>query len=153
DNFYGFMFKDQTLKANFNLTSNYLEIADLMTTSSESTSSEKTATAQANSEDFKIPSFLDCLISAKANTVVYDNLTLKDVSGKLAIKDGTVSLQNVKTSIFGGNIGLDGLVSTKGVKPLFDMGLNLNNLDISQAFTQLEMLGKIAPIAGVISGK
>lgn len=153
DNFYGFMFKDQTLKANFNLTSNYLEVADLMTTSSEPTSSEKNATAQENSEDFKIPSFLDCLISAKANTVVYDNLTLKDVSGKLAIKDETVSLQNVKTSIFGGNIGLDGLVSTKGAKPLFDMGLNLNNLDISQAFTQLEMLEKIAPIAGVISGK
>ena len=154
DNFYGFIFKDQTLKANFNLNSNHLEVSDFMTTSTtEKTPSEKTETAQASTEEFKIPSFLDCLISAKANTVVYDNLTLKDVSGKLAIKDETVSLQNVMTSIFGGKIGLDGSVSTKGAKPLFDMGLNLNNLDISQAFTQLEMLEKIAPIAGVISGK
>ena len=150
DNFYGFMFKDQTLKANFNLTSNHLEVADLMTTSTE-TQSEETTTAP--SEDFKIPSFLDCLISVKANTVVYDNLTLKDVSGKLAIKDETVSLQNMMTSIFGGTIGLDGIVSTQGAKPLFDMNLNLNALDISSAFTQLEMLEKIAPIAGVISGK
>src|SRR5690554_1609751 len=150
DNFYGFMFKDQTLKANFNLTSNHLEVADLMTTSTE-TQSEETTTAP--SEDFKIPSFLDCLISVKANTVVYDNLTLKDVSGKLAIKDETVSLQNMMTSIFEGTIGLDGIVSTQGAKPLFDMNLNLNALDISSAFTQLEMLEKIAPIAGVISGK
>lgn len=154
DNFYGFIFKDQTLKANFNLNSNHLEVSDFMTTSTaEKTPSEKTEATQASTEEFKIPSFLDCLISAKANTVVYDNLTLKDVSGKLAIKDETVSLQNVMTSIFGGKIGLDGSVSTKGAKPLFDMGLNLNNLDISQAFTQLEMLEKIAPIAGVISGK
>jgi len=151
DNFYGFMFKDQTLKANFNLTSNHLEVADLMTTSTTETSSEETTAAP--SEDFKIPSFLDCIISAKASTVVYDNLTLKNVSGKLAIKDETVALQNVVTSIFGGNIGLEGTVSTKGIKPLFDMNLNLNALDISSAFTQLEMLEKIAPIAGVISGK
>lgn len=151
DNFYGFMFKDQTLKANFNLTSNHLEVADLMTTSTTETSSEKTTAAP--SEDFKIPSFLDCIIAAKASTVVYDNLTLKNVSGKLAIKDETVALQNVVTSIFGGNIGLEGTVSTQGIKPLFDMNLNLNALDISSAFTQLEMLEKIAPIAGVISGK
>lgn len=152
DNFYGFMFKDQNLKANFNLTSNHLEVADFMTTSTEVPTTETAQTTTA-SEELKIPSFLDCLISAKVNTVVYDNLTLKDVSGKLAIKDETVSLQNVMTSIFGGNIGLDGLVSTKEAKPKFDMGLNLSNLDISQAFTQLTMLEKIAPIAGVISGK
>lgn len=151
DNFYGFMFKDQTLKANVNLTSNHLEVADLMTTSTTETSSEETTAAP--SEDFKIPSFLDCIISAKASTVVYDNLTLKNVSGKLVIKDETVALQNVVTSIFGGNIGLEGTVSTQGIKPLFDMNLNLNALDISSAFTQLEMLEKIAPIAGVISGK
>lgn len=150
DNFYGFMFKDQDLKANFNLTSNYLEVADFMTTSTEEQTEQTTS---ASSEDFKIPSFLDCLISAKVNTVVYDNLTLKDVSGKLAIKDETVALQDVVTSIFGGNIGLDGSVSTQGVKPLFDMSLNLRALDIAQSFTQLEMLEKIAPIAGVISGK
>ena len=156
DNFYGFMFKDQVLKGNFSLTSNYLEVSDLMTTSTPTESSAETQAKQTTSapaEDFKIPAFLDCLISAKANTVVYDNLTLKDVSGKLLIKNETVSLQNIMTSVFGGKIGLDGNVSTQGAKPLFDMNLNLNNLDISSAFTQLEMLEKIAPIAGVISGK
>lgn len=155
DNFYGFMFKGQILKGNFSLTSNYLEVSDLMTTSTpaESQTQQTTSTTPTPSEDFKIPAFLDCLISAKANTVVYDNLILKDVSGKLLIKDETVSLQNVMTSVFGGKIGLEGSVSTQGIKPLFDMNLNLNNLDISTAFTQLEMLEKIAPIAGVISGK
>lgn len=156
DNFYGFMFKDQVLKGNFSLTSNYLEVSDLMTTSTPTETSAETQAKQTTSapaEDFKIPAFLDCLISAKANTVVYDNLTLKDVSGKLQIKNETVSLQNLMTSVFGGKIGLDGNVSTQGAKPLFDMNLNLNNLDISSAFTQLEMLEKIAPIAGVISGK
>src|SRR5690606_9865630 len=46
DNFYGFMFKDQTLKANFNLTSNHLEVADLMTTSTTERSEEHTSELQ-----------------------------------------------------------------------------------------------------------
>jgi len=157
DNFYGFLFKNQILKGRFNLNSNHLEIADFMTTSTENPSKETTQTEEktenTTTEAVKIPSFLDCSISAKANSVVYDNLTLKDVSGKLEIKDETVSLKNVVTSIFGGKIGLNGSVSTKEENPLFDMNLNLNNLDISQSFTQLDMLGKIAPIAQVISGK
>jgi hypothetical protein len=33
------------------------------------------------------PSFLNASLTAKANTVLYDNLTLKDVSGKLIVKD------------------------------------------------------------------
>src|SRR5690606_23592646 len=151
--------KSQTLKGNFNLNSNYLALSDIMTTASETPEetqkkeADKEQTTTASSEDFKIPSFLDCTITAKANTVVYDNLTLKDVSGKLAIKDETVSLQNVLTSIFGGKIGLNGQVSTKEAKPTFDVNLNLNNLDIAQSFTELNTLSKIAPIAGVISGK
>lgn len=156
DNFYGFLFKSQILKGNFNLSSNYLEISDFMTTAvadTTTTTDEKAKEETVKKEEIKIPSFLDCTISAKATTVVYDNLTLKDVSGKLAIKDETVYLQNVIISIFGGKIGFDGNVSTKEAKPNFDMGLKLMNLDIAQSFTELDMLAKIAPIANVISGK
>jgi hypothetical protein len=92
-------------------------------------------------------------LNAVANTVLYDNLILKDVSGKLLVKDETVSLQNVKTNIFNGLITANGLVSTKNKVPTFAMELGLKNVDIEQSFTQLEMLKNIAPIAGVINGK
>jgi uncharacterized protein YhdP len=113
----------------------------------------KTPTPTKKAEAMKIPAFLNCTLTAKANTVLYDNLTLKNVSGKLIIKDEKVSLENVKTTIFGGLIGMNGAISTKGKTPVFDMNLNLNQVDISQSFTQLEMLKKIAPIAGIINGK
>lgn len=163
DNFYGFAFKNQTLKGNFNMKSNKLVIADLMTTGTTTAAPAKTeaegdkkAEAKkpaAASDAVKIPAFLDCTITASANSVVYDNLILKDFGGKMVIKDEAVAIQNAKTSIFDGNIGFNGLVSTKTATPTFDMDLNLNSLDIPQAFTQLEMLKKIAPIAEVLSGK
>jgi len=146
DNFYGFMFKKQELKGNFNLVSNQLAVSDFMT-------SETNPKEEASKEAMKIPAFLNCTLNAKANTVLYDNLVLKAVSGKLIIRDQKATLENMKTSIFGGTIGMNGAVSTKEKTPNFKMDLGLNQVDIQQSFTQLDMLKKIAPIAGVINGK
>ncbi|WP_433815293.1 AsmA family protein [Flavobacterium johnsoniae] len=151
ENFYGFMFKKQELKGNFNMSSNQLAVDDFMTSGEPAKAEEKTPAKPA--EAMKIPAFLNCTLNAKATTVLYDNLKLKDVSGKLIIKDEKALLENFKTSIFGGTIGLTGAVSTKSKVPTFDMNLGFNQVDIAQTFTQLDMMKKIAPIAGIINGK
>ncbi len=147
DNFYGFLFRNQNLQGNFQLQSNQIKVSDFMTADAAGT--EK----KASTEALKIPAFLDCSITANAKTVLYDNLTLKNVSGKLLIKDETVTLQNVKTDIFGGQIAFNGAVSTKNETPTFNMDLGLQAVDIMQSFTQMETLKKIAPVAGVLNGK
>jgi len=147
ENFYGFIFKNQELKGNFNLNSVQFAVADFMTTD------KKVETEKTPSEAMKIPAFLNCSLTAKANTVLYDNLTLKNVSGKIIIKDQKATLQNGKTDIFGGGITFNGDISTKEKTPKFHMDLGLKNVDIMQTFTQLEMMKKIAPIAGIINGK
>ncbi len=147
DNFYGFLFKDQVLKGNFNMNSNKFVVSDFMTTTAADT------TTVATSEALKIPSFLDCSLTAKATTVVYDNLNLKDVSGNLTIKDESVLLNNLNMSAFGGKIGLNGKVSTKEATPKFEMDLGLDAVNIAESFTQLDMLKSIAPIANTILGK
>lgn len=147
ENFYGFVFKNQELKGNFNLQSNQLAVNDFMTTEADTKKESKA------SEPMKIPAFLNCSLTAKANTVLYDNLVLKNVSGKVIIKDQKATLENGKTDIFGGSIAFNGDVSTKEKTPKFNMDLGLNSVDIMQTFTQLEMMKKIAPIAGVINGK
>ncbi len=147
ENFYGFVFKNQELKGTFNLSSNQLAVNDFVTTEDASKKSTKT------DEAMKIPAFLNCTLNAKVNTVLYDNLTLKDVGAKIIIKDQKVTIENGKTNIFGGSIAFNGDVSTKEKISKFNMDLGLNGVDIAQTFTQLEMMKKIAPIAGVINGK
>ncbi len=147
DNFYGFMFKNQELKGNFNMQSNQFAVADFMSPEKPKTANEKPK------EAVKIPAFLNCSLTAKANTVLYDNLVLKNVSGKLIIKDQKVNLENIKTDIFGGQILANGDVSTKGKTPVFNMDLGMKAVDIQQTFSQLDMLKKIAPIADVVEGK
>lgn len=148
ENFLGYAFKNQELRGNFTMKSNQFLVSDFMS-KTETTVNNKTVTTEA----VKIPKLLNVTLNASANTVVYDNLNLKDVSGKIVVKDEAVSLQNLKTSIFNGLITATGDVSTKGKVPTFDMNLGLTTVDINQTFTQLDMMKKIAPIADAINGK
>jgi hypothetical protein len=156
-NLMGFVFSDQPLKGNFKATSNNFDAADFMVESSddltggnsEATSSE---TASASSEEaIKIPKILDINLNFDAKTVKYDNLTLKNAKGSLALKEEKAMLNNVKADIFGGTINLDGMVSTAG-SPNFDMKLSLNTIKILEAFEQMELIKGLAPIAQALNG-
>lgn len=115
----------------------------------------KTETTEENKQEtaLKIPAFLDCKFIANAKNVTYDNLKLTNVSGTIFVKDEAVNLQNIKSDIFGGSIGFNGNVSTKGTTSKFAMDLNLQQLNISESFSNIDMLKSIAPIAKTIEGK
>lgn len=164
ENLLGYMFNKETLKGNFDLNSNTFAINDFMMVSNdeESASESETQTkntpkteqpsGQSGEEEIKIPSFLDATINAKANKVIYDNLTLNDVSGTLVVRDEAVSLKNVTSSIFGGSLALNGAVSTKESVPEFNLDLGMNNFSIAQSFQGLEILQAIVPIADALTG-
>lgn len=149
DNFYGFLFKKQELKGKFEMNSNFLKISDFMTSTIDNLETTETTT----NTQVKIPAFLNCSLTATAKKVSYDNLTLSNVSGALFIKNETVALKDLKMELFGGNISMNGAVSTKEKTPFFSMDLGLKGLNISDSFTQIEMLSSIAPIANTIEGK
>jgi len=123
--------------------------------SAETTASEgatKASEATTTKETIKIPDFLDATLDFSATKLIYDNLTLDNAKGTLRIQEETATINNVTTSLFGGNIALSGNVSTKGTTPTFAMNLDLNKIDIAQSFGQLKMLEFFAPIARALEG-
>ncbi|MFT5627524.1 MAG: hypothetical protein ACI92X_000754 [Dokdonia sp.] len=150
-NLLGFLLSDKKLQGNFNLSSNKLVVSDFMV-EDETASNDSNKTTSA-SESLKIPDFLDCTINAKANTVIYDNLTLTDVNGTLLIKDQEADLKNLTSSLFNGVLALTGKVSTKTDTPVFDLNIGAEGFDISQSFQSLELLQNLAPIAKAFQGK
>lgn len=154
DNLLGFMFNDEKVKGNFNINSDTFALSDFMTAETEVANPEnKTTESDEIEEQIKIPSFLDCTINANANTVLYDNLTLKDVKGRLHIKDEKAILSNMTSSMLGGKVGFSGEVSTKQDTPTFDMQLALDKLGIGETFKSLELFKVLAPIASALEGK
>lgn len=160
NNLIGFVISNQKLQGNFELNSNNLVLRDIMvaeTSGDKPESAEKPESPSGEvasvKDTMKIPDFLDCTISANAQKVVYDNLTLNDVSGTLRIKDETATLENLTSNVFNGVLALQGKVSTKTDTPTFDMNLEADGFDIASSFQQLELLKNLAPIAKVLQGK
>lgn len=145
-NFYGYLFKNEVLKGNFNLQANQLYVADFMTTETASPESTKPTA-------LKIPATLACSLTAKLGKVYYDNLVLENVSGKASIQNQSVALDEVKAQLFQGILTANGSVSTQTKVPVFTMHLGMQQMNIPQVFTQLSMLQKVAPIAKAISGQ
>ncbi|WP_417886444.1 AsmA-like C-terminal region-containing protein [Zunongwangia sp.] len=162
-NLMGFLFTDQELKGDFNVKSNTFAVNDFMVaqteekaaaTSEESTAeTAKTEKVTTGEEAIKIPSFLDVALAFNANKILYDNLKLTNAKGKVIIRDETATLQNITSDIFGGNVALNGNVSTKTATPTFDMSLDLNAINIAESFNGLELMQGLAPIANALQGK
>ena len=149
-NLLGFLLSDKNLQGNFNVNSEQFLVSDFMVADEASKETNKTTT---DSESLKIPDFLDCTINANAKTVVYDNLNLKNVNGKLIIKDQKATLQNMTSDIFDGKMTINGDVSTKKTTPIFNINLGADGFDIAKSFTDLDLLKALAPMAKIMQGK
>ena len=151
-----FLMSKQDLKGNFNVNSNTFKVSDFMVaednTAATKTTSENTVTTPNNNEAIKIPDFLAATMNFNVKKVIYDDIELSNATGTIAIEDEKASLTNVKSSLFGGNISLNGNVNTKGNTPTFAMDLDLNSIDIDQSFKGLDLLQGLAPIAKALQG-
>jgi len=151
-----FLMSKQDLKGNFNVNSKTFKVSDFMVaednTAATKTTSENTVTTPNNNEAIKIPDFLAATMNFNVKKVIYDDIELSNATGTIAIEDEKASLTNVKSSLFGGNISLNGNVNTKGNTPTFAMDLDLNSIDIDQSFKGLDLLQGLAPIAKALQG-
>jgi hypothetical protein len=149
-NLIGFLMQKNKLQGDFKVKSNVFAVKDFMVAQDEVAEENKTTS---NKESLKIPEFLDCNITADVNTVIYDNLNLKDVSGALAIKDQQAVLKGLTSKLFDGFLAITGNVSTQQETPTFNINLGVDGFDIAKSFNGLELFQTIAPIANALQGK
>lgn len=151
NNFLGYLFNDEKVEGNFNLKSTVFDLNDFMV--AEDNDSNDEAVSTEITEKIKIPAFLDANFKAAANTVIYDNITLKDVKGNLKISDEKATLSEMTSSLFNGKVAFNGEVSTKTNVPSFMMKLGMDQLKIGETFKALELFKTLAPVAEVLKGK
>jgi len=158
NNLIGFLLQDQDLKGTFNVRFNTLDASDFMTATEvvpaqKANNTTQTSTSATTEEAIKIPAFLDANLDFQANRVLYDGLELKKVSGVALVREETLTLNNVQTDIFDGTIGVNGSVSTKAAIPVFNMALDMKNLDIAKSFEGFDMFKSFVPILKSLQGK
>ncbi len=155
DNVLGYVLSDGTIKGNISVQSNKVNCNEWMTSTEEETGTE-TASTSAEAEPYeiiKVPGNIDMTIAANAKEVLYDDLNLTKVSGKLIVKDEKVRLQDMQTNVFDGELGINGTYSTKNTaKPVVDLDYDIKNIDVQQAFLHFNSFKQLVPVAKFVEG-
>jgi AsmA-like C-terminal region len=151
-NYIKYIFNDnENIIGNVSLKSNKIDLNEWMT-------SEESADVQeeepATYSVIEVPENIDFVFSADIKQILYDNMVLSNARGKIIVGNGILTLDNLATSTLGGSIVFNGNYNTQDMsKPLFDMALKINNIDIQQSYSAFNTVQALAPVARNIAGK
>lgn len=143
ENFIAYALKDQTLKGQLNLSSNYLNLNDLM--SGEEVATDTVATT--SDEPFILPKNINFALNASLKHVVYEKINITNLLGAITVNNGILNLNNVSANVFGGSAKIAGKYDTSdGKNAKADFSLNLNTVSFAQTFTSVETIQQLVPI-------
>jgi len=152
DNYIAYALMDETLKGDFLLTSNYLDLDELMGTSSETVASDSVSSE--SEEPVLIPGNIDFQLKTNLKSVKYNGIAIKNIVGGVKLKEEVAYLDDLKMEAMGGSIGLAGKFSTVNHdKPSADFSYDLKNIDIKELSDNFLTIQKLAPIAKHASGR
>ena len=156
ENYIGYILKGTTLKGTLNIRSNYFNLNDFMTASTDETSTSDAAvtdSAATSTGVVEVPRNIDFQMDANLKQVLFDKMSFNNMNGKLVVKDGKVDMKNLSMSTMGGNVVMNGYYSTANVKKLeLKAGFKLTNIDFAQAYKELDMVQQMAPIFENLKG-
>lgn len=157
NNLLAYTFKNAPLDGHMTVKADNIDLDKWMgtNTSNTGTTPEKAKTDSAAAIPFAVPANLNLGLQANVDKVHYAKADLTNVSGNLAIKDETVTMQQLKANALQGTMEINGSYSTKASKinPDINLTYNVQNLDVQQTFNTFNTVQKLMPIGKFLSGK
>lgn len=152
ENYVGFVLYDDVLSGRLNISSNYLNLNDLL--SDGETESEETVESESELAVVEIPKNINFTMQADFKELIFDKMNFANAKGTLKVADGKLDIQNMGLNAFGGSMNVNGAYSTqKATEPKVDMDLSIKEVEFSKIFTEVGMLESFAPIFQKATGK
>ena len=149
ENYMGYALKDKTLKGTLNIRSNHLNLNDFM----GSADITATATPTDSTGIIVIPKNIDFQMEANLKEVLFDKMAFRNMNGKLAVKEGKADMKNLSMNTMGGQVVMNGYYSTQNAeKPEMNGAFKLTGIQFAQAYKELDMVQKMAPIFENLKG-
>lgn len=159
DNFLEYIFRDDLIKGKFDVNSDLLDINQLTSTNetvpaeAEKTPAPETAAKPGESNVIEIPANIDFELTTNLRKVLYDNLSLDNVLGKVTLRDRRLTIQELKMNTLGGQMRMSGSYDTKNAKnPDVNLNFMVDNFDFATTFKTFNTVQKMAPIAQYARG-
>lgn len=148
ENFLPYFMKNETLKGNLTVNSNYLNLNDFM---SENTTSSKDSTQIGIIE---IPKNLDFNLTGNFKQLIFDQLNMTQVTGQIAVKDGKAEMKNLTMNALGGKMNVTGYYDTgkNPQQPEVSLNLDVQEVSFAQTFSTFVTIKQLAPIFENLTG-
>jgi hypothetical protein len=151
DNLYGYSFDNQDLTGELEFKGGKLDLLQLSSIGVDPTATAATTT---EAEYIALPERMSLRIATSVDEMLYDNISLKNVRGVIALNDQTAVIENGVAEALGGKMGVDGSYSYQGPEtpPTFELKYDIAGASFKEAFDKLNTVQQLAPVAKFISG-
>lgn len=151
ENYLGFVFKGTTLKGTLNVNSNHINLNDFM--SGEAATEQVEEDTPTEGVALHVPDNIDFRMQTLFKEVKMNKMTFNDIKGLLIVKNSKVDMQNLSLNTMGGSVVVNGAYATpKDANAAFDAALRLNKIGFKQAYEDLDIIRKMAPIFSGLTG-
>ncbi|MBK9330705.1 MAG: AsmA family protein [Sphingobacteriales bacterium] len=140
--------KDAVIAGNVSIASNRLDTNEFLP---DSTAANKPKSQKAK-EVVRLPKNIDFTGVATIGELLYDKLVLKNVAGKINLKDEQLNLNNLTANLLGGSATVSGYYNTKNDIPTGNLTYNIQNFDVQQVYTYVGSMKQAAPIMKYVNG-
>lgn len=145
------MSKGGTLKGDFRLSSEFIDIDEFMAFAPSDTAAS--AAANAGTGVVIIPRDLDIDFRAQVKKSMIQGLEIKDLAGEIDLKEGIMVLKDGTFGLIGCKVSMDATYgSVTASKGFFDFHVRADDFDIRKAYNEVAMVREMAPSAGKAEG-
>ena len=150
--FMSYVFSKGILKADFNLNSQYFDANEILSGIPSDTTKKGPDTSQLTV--IGVPARIEVSFAAEMSRILYSKMDISNIKGIILVADEKASLVNLNMNMLDGSIMMNGDYNTRDFKkPLVDLGLDIQNIDINSTFKTFSTVKQLAPIAGNTIGK
>ena len=155
-----YIFRNETLKGNFSLSSNQINLNEFIITQMQTAKTDTllkndsiispavTTKPSAAEGVLEIPKNIDVQFSTRVNTIIFDRLIIKNTEGNISLAHATANLKKLSMNMLNGNMILNGQYSTVNPQtPNVDFNLHITDFDINKAYNAFTFIKKSIPVA------
>ena len=152
ENFIPYVFKDETIKGQLNLSSAMLNLNELMGESTEEVVDETEDSTVLSVVE--VPANIDFVMQSNLQKVIYDKLEIDNILGTLIVRNGILRMDKLGMELLKGSMMMNGEYNTQDINtPMVDMDLSMKNIDIQSSFYAFNTVEKLAPVAESCRGQ
>ena len=150
DNLMTYLFKDSLLRGNFNMNSSLIDLNEFMGDASTEVNPADTSSMAI----IQVPGNIDFTLNSTISRLIYTDIQMKNVSGIIRLVDKTVSINNLKMNLMGGEMLMNGNYATINPEiPKVNFDFVISDFDMRQTFTAFNTVQQLAPVSKYSNGK